>query len=132
MLYDGIEFRIIKSCPYYVSKKGIKFHRYIWEKYNGYIPKGYHIHHKDLNKLNNNINNLQCLTASDHMKLHGNGNQIVKKYKYLWIEENRYFNNKEELVMVTGITKRDLKKIIEGSITCEGYNFKRFEEKNYE
>ena len=72
---DGIKFHLDEKTGYYggyVSKcdKKIRLHRYVWEKYNGEIPKGYHIHHKDKNKFNNNIENLEMLTASEHEKLH--------------------------------------------------------------
>lgn len=45
-------------------------HRIIWEKHNGEIPEGYQIHHIDGNKLNNDISNLQMLSAEEHTKLH--------------------------------------------------------------
>lgn len=36
------------------------------------IPKGYVIHHKDLNHYNNDPENLEMLTISEHIKLHAN------------------------------------------------------------
>ncbi len=45
-------------------------HRYVWEKHNGQIPKGYQIHHIDEDKLNNKIENLQLMKNSEHQKLH--------------------------------------------------------------
>jgi hypothetical protein len=56
--------------------KGKKYHRYIWELYNGKIPEGYVIHHKDRNKLNNSIDNLQLMTESEHSILH-NSKQAI-------------------------------------------------------
>ena len=50
--------------------KAKRLHREIWKEYNGEIPEGCHIHHKDGNPLNNNIENLECLTASEHHQLH--------------------------------------------------------------
>ena len=47
-----------------------KLHRLIWEKHYGPIPEGYVIHHKDGNKLNNNISNLECMPNGDHSRLH--------------------------------------------------------------
>lgn len=48
-----------------------KLHRLIWEDFYGCeIPKGYVIHHKDGNKLNNCILNLQLLSDSEHKSLH--------------------------------------------------------------
>lgn len=45
-------------------------HRYVWEKHNGPIPKGYQIHHKDGDPLNNDISNLECLSVAEHRSQH--------------------------------------------------------------
>jgi len=37
-----------------------------WRNFSGYV-----IHHKDKNKLNNNVENLSILTKRQHRKLHG-------------------------------------------------------------
>lgn len=42
----------------------------IFEKFYGGIPKGCHVHHKDGNKTNNCILNLQIIPISEHNKLH--------------------------------------------------------------
>lgn len=44
--------------------------RYIWEKKNGKIPKGYVLHHKDRNPLNDTIDNLEILTRAEHLEVH--------------------------------------------------------------
>ena len=49
-----------------------KLYRKIWERHNGEIPKGYHIHHLDLDKTNNKIENLICLSPQEHFELHKN------------------------------------------------------------
>lgn len=85
---------------YWVRLNGTKIRRavYVWEKYNGPIPKGYVIHHKDENHHNDNIENLQLVTRSEHGKIHGvfkdpakrgPGNTIPKitKDKYQEIQE---------------------------------------------
>lgn len=48
-------------------------HRLIFEKFYGPIPKGYHVHHKDENKLNNCIMNLQILPKKQHHSQHSMG-----------------------------------------------------------
>ena len=47
-----------------------KLHRLIWEKHNGPIPKNHVIHHIDGDKLNNDINNLQCMEFGEHSTYH--------------------------------------------------------------
>ncbi len=55
----------------YIPQQGWKYyHHYVWEKHNGAIPEGYHIHHIDGNKLNNKIENLEIMTESKHHKHH--------------------------------------------------------------
>lgn len=45
-------------------------HREVWKFFHGEIPRGYAIHHKDFNPDNNNIENLQLITFSEHQKIH--------------------------------------------------------------
>ena len=45
-------------------------HCIVWENYNGKIPLGMQIHHKDFNKENNEIANLQLVTPLEHKRLH--------------------------------------------------------------
>ena len=47
-------------------------HRLVYLIENGDLPPtGFHIHHKDGNKLNNHPSNLEALSESEHHKLHG-------------------------------------------------------------
>lgn len=69
--FDNIEF--IKHREYYENHKYGLMHRYIYEYFHCSIPARYAIHHKDFDKTNNNINNLQMLTKSEHNKLHTQG-----------------------------------------------------------
>jgi len=50
--------------------KETRLHCFVWEEVNGPIPKGYEIHHKDFNKLNWNLENLELLTRMDHRRIH--------------------------------------------------------------
>lgn len=54
----------------WLNSRDCKVHILEWEKYNGKKPKGYQIHHKDENKGNWNINNLELVTQSDHFRIH--------------------------------------------------------------
>jgi hypothetical protein len=53
------------------KQSGVNY-RKIYESYYGKIPKGYHIHHIDGNPFNNDISNLQCVSAEEHTKIHKN------------------------------------------------------------
>ena len=55
------------------NRKTIRHHRFIWEAVNGSIPKGYDIHHKDHNRSNNSISNLELIKSSIHKHQHFNG-----------------------------------------------------------
>lgn len=69
--FDGLKFRRDKKTGYYLnSRKHIRLHRYVWEYYNGKIPDGYCIHHIDEDKSHNDIENLACISKSDHATLH--------------------------------------------------------------
>lgn len=71
-LIDGLKFRRDKRTGYYLNRKNqVRLHRYIWEKYNGPIAPGFHIHHIDCNKRNNNIENLAIIEKGEHERLHG-------------------------------------------------------------
>lgn len=72
---DGYKFRKDTASGYYLGTQRIdgvrkRLHIYMWEKYNGMVPKGYEINHIDENKDDNEIKNLQCMTKSDHIKWH--------------------------------------------------------------
>ena len=45
-------------------------HRGCWEACRGSIPNGHVIHHRDSDRQNNNPENLECLTHSQHIRLH--------------------------------------------------------------
>lgn len=74
-IFNGYSFRRDKKTGYFLSAKLIsgkrkRLHVYVWEFHNGEIPNGYHVHHIDGNKNNNEIENLQLLTATEHCKEH--------------------------------------------------------------
>ena len=55
--------------------KHIRPHRHIYEAFYGRIPEGYQINHKDGNKTNNKLNNLELMTNSENTK-HGYDNGL--------------------------------------------------------
>lgn len=82
IVFNGIKFRRYPTSKnwahkaYYSPsggylKKGVgHLHREIWKFYRGPIPKGYVVHHKDGDFLNNTIENLECLSEKEHNKHH--------------------------------------------------------------
>lgn len=72
IIFDGHKFTRDDKTGYYLksTKPRKRLHIYVWEYYNGPVPKGCHIHHKDMNKNNNDISNLICVTRTEHNRIH--------------------------------------------------------------
>lgn len=75
--FDGIRYWLREKQGYYYSgskaigvKNTMMLHRMVFIKHYGEIKRGYHIHHIDGNKDNNEIENLICLSHTEHQKLH--------------------------------------------------------------
>jgi hypothetical protein len=62
-----------------VNRKRIYEHRHIWIINNGDIPLGYQIHHLNGDKLDNKIENLECISINDHGRMHGSMHGKSKK-----------------------------------------------------
>lgn len=55
----------------YTGRKGTtKVHVLVWEEANGKKPEGYDIHHKDEDKNNFDLSNLELLSKVDHKRVH--------------------------------------------------------------
>jgi len=72
MTYDGhnVYFDAKGYACIWLGGKNRKVHVLEWEKHNGEKPTGHEIHHKDQNKGNWSISNLELLTNSDHQRIH--------------------------------------------------------------
>lgn len=71
MLYNGYKVYMNGKYPAIcINNKNYYLHRYVWEQANGQIPKQMVVHHKDFNRGNWNLENLELLTRAEHMKLH--------------------------------------------------------------
>lgn len=85
---NGYVFIFLPEHPYCIFNGRIKYHRVIAEKQknikkefldeNGFLLPTIDVHHKDFNKLNNEPDNLQILTRSEHTKLHNKYKQIIR------------------------------------------------------
>lgn len=61
-----------KKTGYWISTDypRIRAHRWVWISIHGPIPDGYHIHHKNQNKSDNSIENLELMEKSRHCSIH--------------------------------------------------------------
>jgi|SRR5215831_4132105 len=92
------------SNGYYSRMERVQLHRIVWEDHFGPIQEGYCIHHKDKDKTNNDIANLECISKSDHVKHHWEigGEDLRQKVKenikkaHLWrgTAEGREYSSK--------------------------------------
>jgi len=80
-------------CSVNVMRTALRAHRLVWIlEHNGDVPEGWDIHHKDGNKLNNSVSNLEICTHVEHTVnhnkkgskgyyKHGNGWRVQKRVK---------------------------------------------------
>lgn len=68
--FNGKKYFLSGGRYYSTNRKHTALHRDIWEYYHGAIPEGYDVHHIDGNPTNNALENLQCLSHADHLRIH--------------------------------------------------------------
>lgn len=74
-----------------------QLHRAVWESYNGPVPDGFHIHHIDGDKDNNDISNLECISAKEHLSMHS---------KKLMQDPERKEKNRQQLAEAQELAKK--------------------------
>ena len=52
------------------SKRYVMEHVAVWENVHGPVPPGYQLHHRNHDKLDNRIENLQLVNATEHKRIH--------------------------------------------------------------
>lgn len=82
-----------KPSGYYQSTTNIDgkrrwLHQYTWSFEYGKQKKGWHVHHKDENKDNNDISNLEHISASEHSLHHGEFTEERKEAARINLAEN--------------------------------------------
>lgn len=81
--FNGFKYTL-RNTGYFAKTNGNRnlMHRDVWEFYKGEIPENYDVHHRDENKENNEINNLECLPKAEHTRLYSpHNNQYTKGRK---------------------------------------------------
>jgi hypothetical protein len=71
----------------------VQYHVWLWEQWNGPVPDGMVIHHKDFDRLNNVIENFVCVTRRDHLLIHrgwflGENGEWMKRCRHCGKEGN--------------------------------------------
>lgn len=69
--YEGRNVYMDGDYPaVFIGGKNCHIHRLQWEKHYGSIPDGYIVHHKDGDKCNWDIDNLELLSRGEHLDHH--------------------------------------------------------------
>lgn len=71
-IHYGRKFYQDKKTGYWISTDypRIRAHRWVWNSVHGEIPLGYEIHHKNADKSDNDIKNLELMEGGRHASLH--------------------------------------------------------------
>ena len=88
------ECRINSNGYYQVTSrkegnKGAYLHRLLFEKFYGEIPDGYIVHHKNENRADNCILNLQLMKKGQHISHHKTGTEYTDEVKLNIAKHNR-------------------------------------------
>lgn len=87
------------SHPLATKDGNVLLHRMVYFDHHGSIPEGFHIHHRDGNKQNNKITNLQAISNSDHHREHhSEGDSMRNQYGECKVKplEQRISHRKEQ------------------------------------
>ena len=110
-----------------VEGKTKKTHVAVWERAYGNKPNGFIIHHKDFNKENYELSNLELIINSDHRKIHAG-----------WIKTNGEWSHKKCCNCKQLLPLSEFKKIGKnaspGPICCDclpAYAHKAYMKKRY-
>ncbi|HET6457263.1 MAG TPA: HNH endonuclease signature motif containing protein [Nitrosopumilaceae archaeon] len=78
-----------KKTKYWISTDypRIRAHRWVWVNIHGNIPKGYHIHHKNEDRSDNTIENLELIEQSRHFRHHYNDEK--REWSRKWTDNIR-------------------------------------------
>jgi hypothetical protein len=93
--YFGKKFYQQKD-GYWANMMPIHAHRWVWINHFGAIPQGMDIHHKDGDKGNNEIENLEMLSRSDHLKRHRQEGRFDLDQRREQLKEARKWMKTEE------------------------------------
>ena len=67
--FKGVRFYL---CGDYFQQNGKALHREVWAETHGPVPEGFEVHHRDHDRSNNSLGNLELLEGTEHARLHAN------------------------------------------------------------
>ena len=117
-----------------IDGKWLTYAPYLWEQTYGKIAEGYVIHHIDFDKSSDTIDNLVCLTVSEHNALHSAlrtyerdtewRENHSKKMRERWDKKGRhqgsYYTKKHPNgYVVTEETKRRIRETLHKTLTAK-------------
>lgn len=82
--YNGHLINMSSSNGYptiWIKGKNVLLHRYVWESHHGKIPDGHQIHHKNKNRKDYSIENLELIKTTDHQQFHAKEHELGKSNK---------------------------------------------------
>lgn len=128
IVFNGLKFTINKDGYFECTTiDRLMLHNLIWELSNGKIPKGYEIHHIDFCKTNNEIENLQLVTPSEHTKIHAiarKGSAMNKKVKC--VETGEVFHSISELARIHNQHPSNVSRYyIDGNRKLDGFTYEK-------
>lgn len=82
LVFNGEKFTLRKN-GYYGQTRGDRqlMHIVVWEHHNGKVRDGYDIHHRDRDRSNNIISNLEEIEHAEHARRFATGNNQHSKSK---------------------------------------------------
>lgn len=131
-------FIVVNNLKFTINRDGyyecttidrLMLHNYNYEKEFGKIPKGYEIHHKDLNKINNKPSNLQLVTPKEHTTIHSkiiNGSGMNKQVKC--IETGEIFDSIVQVGLKHNQHASNVSRYyIDGKRKLQGYTYEKID-----
>lgn len=123
--YDGYGYLLFDLQ----KEKSRKVHILVYKTFVGDIPYGYEIHHKNHNRQDNRLENLECITKEEHTLLHkGDRKKALCKAVIQYTKDEQFvaeYESSSEAARQTGVWQRNISACCLGKLkTAGGYVWK--------
>ena len=85
VLLHGVVFTRNKN-GYYTAV--MSAHRFVWMLAHGEIPEGHHIHHRNHDRSDNQLSNLECISSTDHARHHYHKRTGLRASQLRWCQSD--------------------------------------------